>query len=109
MAFEGHRGRWVSINQEGKESRSKEREPQTETSHARAEGLLGRNSDGRWDQETQLGGWRTGKEVASEPADHLARPLPPQEEGASKHWHRAGRLPWSAETTRVTSRLKRRE
>ena len=67
MAFEGHRGRWVSINQEEKESRSKQRELQTETSHARAEGLLGRNSEGMWDQETQLGGWWSRKEGASEP------------------------------------------
>ena len=50
-----------------------------------------------------------GRKELQNPADHLARPLPPQEEGASKHWHRAGRLPWSAETTGVTSRLKRRE
>ena len=67
MAFQGHRGRWVSINQEGKESRSQQREPPSGTGHARADGLLGRNSDGRSNQETQLGGWRSGKKGASEP------------------------------------------
>lgn len=78
IALEGHRRRWVSINQEGKESRSKQREPPAEISRARAEGLLGRNSDGRWDQETQLGGWQSRKEAASEPCrpPGTSSPLP---------------------------------
>ena len=39
MAFQGHRGRWVSINQEGKESCSQQRQPPSGTGHARADGL----------------------------------------------------------------------
>lgn len=106
IALEGHRGRWVSINQEGKESRSKQREPPAEISRARAEGLLGRNSDGRWDQKTQLGGWQSRKEAASEPCrpPGTSSAPPRRKEPAS-----ARRLPRSAETTGVTSRLKRNQ
>lgn len=111
MAFQGHRGRWVSINQEGKRKSFSAEGTAVRDRPCRSRGR------GCWAETQTEGGTRrrswvaggAGRKELQNPANHLAHRLSPQEEGASKRWHRAGRPPWSAETTGVASKLERRK